>query len=341
MGSVSPLIAVWQKLKEKDSKIEVLFVGTKNGPEREFVGRYQLPYQAISAGKLRRYFSLWNIFDVLKIILAIFQSFNLLRKFKPDIIISAGSFVGVPLIWASKFFKCQVLLYQPDLKAGLANKLCQNIATGIFTAFPETVKNFPPNKAEYLGSLFRNEILQVLPQPANHQPTILVLGGGTGSAFINQIIKQALPKLLKHYRIIHVSGREKNNEFRIMNYESGKYQVFEILKDNYYQMMAEADLVVSRAGLSTLMELSYLGKPAILIPLPNSAQEQNAQYFQQKNAALIFSQKGLMPDKLINEIDLLMNNREKLSGLSDNVKKIFRHGSEKAIIDKIISLYEF
>jgi len=338
LGSVSPLIAIYQKLKKQNNSLEFLFVGTKNGPEGEFVGRYDLPYRFIAGGKFRRYFSLWNLVDIFNVKLGFIQSFFILKRFKPDVIISAGSFVAVPLIWASALFKIKVILYQPDLKVGLSNKLCQKFAFRIFTAFPETVKDFPADKAEYLGSLLRQEIAQVLPFATNNQqPIILVLGGGTGSAFINQFIFQLLPELTGKYRVIHVTGHNKNTETRNpkpetnTNVQNLNYQKFELLRNNYYQTIADADLVISRAGVSTLMELSYFGKPVILIPLPDSAQEQNAEYFCVKNAAVCLIQNGLTSEKLIGAVDNLRGDRDLTEQLSQNIHQIFEHNNYQII----------
>jgi UDP-N-acetylglucosamine--N-acetylmuramyl-(pentapeptide) pyrophosphoryl-undecaprenol N-acetylglucosamine transferase len=332
LGSVSPLIAIWQKIKEKENNVEVLFIGTKNGPEKEFVRRYNLSYQSILAGKFRRYFSLLNLVDVFIFTLSIFQSFNLLRKFKPDLIISAGSFVAVPLIWASRLFKVKVILYQSDLRIGLANRLCQKFADKIYTAFPETVKEFKNNRTKCLGTLLRQEITQISHLTNNKQrATILVLGGGTGSVFINQLIIDSLPELTKKYQVIHVTGfnkgidtRDPIPEIRYPRSETN-YQNFELLNENYYQTMADADLVICRAGVSTLLEISYLAKPAILIPLPNSAQEQNADYFCQRNAAVCLNQKKLTSEKMISAINQIFQDKNLINQLSQNIKKIFKH----------------
>ena len=330
LGSVSPLIGIWQELKNKDLDLEVLFVGTKKGPEKAFVEKYGIPYKSIISGKLRRYFSLMNLIDLIKISLSIFQSFSLLIKFKTDVIISAGSFVSVPLVWASKFFKTKIVIYQPDLKLGLANKLCQKQADLIFTAFPETVEQFS-KKAEVVGSVLRNEIQEVKPSEFRKK-NILILGGGTGSEFLNELIAQSISKL--DYNITHVTGRNKQSNV----IHDTRYTIHELLTDNYYEKIAEADLVISRAGLSTLMELSYLSKPTILIPLPDSAQEQNAEYFCQKQAAVCLKQDELTSEKLVEVINGLISDEGRRTKLSSNIHNIIKHGGEKQIFKAILSL---
>lgn len=336
LGSVSPLIAIRQSLKEKDDNLQTLFVGTKDGPEKAFIERYKIPYKSILSGKLRRYFSLLNVIDVIKIILAIFQSFCLLIRFKPDFIISAGSFVAVPVIWASKSFKTKVILYQSDLKVGLANKLCQKGADYIFTAFLETVAQFPKGKTDVVGSVLRDEINKKVGWRqstfSKNRRNIMILGGGTGSESINQVIKKSINQL-SDFKIVHVTGKGKGIDIQEENYQS-----FELLTDDYYQKIAESDLVISRAGVSTLMELSYLSKPTVLIPLPDSAQIQNADYLCQRKAAVCLEQKELTSTMLIKKINELINNHRQLKNLSENIYKVLQHQGEEKIAQKIYEL---
>lgn len=334
LGSVSPLIAIWQKLKEKDSNLETLFIGSKRGPEKQFIKSYQILFKSIFSGKLRRYLSLLNIIDLFKITLAFFQSLIILYKYSPDFIISAGSFVSVPLIWASRFRRTKVVLYQPDLKLGLANKLCQNQADYIFSAFPETVEQFS-KKTEVVGTVLRNMIQKIESRDSTYKEckNILILGGGTGSQRINEIIIESLDRLTKDYKITHITGKNKRSKTQDHNYQS-----FELLTDNYYQKIAESDLVISRGGLSTLMELSYLAKPTLLIPLPDSAQEENAEYVCQKQAAICLNQNELNSEKLVEKINKVINNKQQMTKLSENIHHIFIHNGEEKISQKIYEL---
>jgi len=332
LGSVSPLIAVWQRLGKKDAELQTLFVGTDAGPEKEFVARYQIAYRAISAGKLRRYFS-WNTFlDFFRILFGCLQSFFILRKFRPDVIFSAGSYVAVPPVWLARFFKTKVVLYQPDLKIGLANKLCQKNADLIFTAFPETNSQFS-GQAESVGAVLRAEIGLVKNNDSKTE-NILVLGGGTGSASINNLIHDSLAELAKRYRIIHITGKNKSGSFP----QKENYQSFELLAEDYFARIADASLVISRAGLSTLMELSYLSKPVILVPLPESAQEENAKYFCRKQSAICLKQDQLNSAGLIAKVNQLMSDWEARKKLGEQINRILPHQGAEIIAEKIYEL---
>ncbi len=324
LGSVSPLIGIYQKLKEKDNNLVTFFIGTKSGPEKEFVKQYCVKYESIVSTKYRRYSSLKSFLIPGLLFISFWQSLFLLIKHKPDWIIGAGSFVQVPLIWASKFFKTKVVLYQSDLKKGLANKLNEKQADLIFVTFPESKKYFKNlNKVQVVGTVLRSEINEV---NNNEENILLVLGGGTGATSINNLIKESICELTKDFKVIHVTGQGKKLDFKHDNYEQ-----YEILLDDYYEKLNQAKLIISRAGLSSIMELSYLAKNSILIPLPRSSQVDNAKYICFKKGAVCLEQDELNSNKLIKAVKRNIN-------LGNEFNKIFKHQGEIIIADTI---YEF
>ena len=123
MGSVSPLIGIYQALKEKDPDVQVLWLGTKSGPEKEFLTSYGIAFKSVISGKIRQYFSLANLFTPFLVFCGIIQSFFILRKFKPAVVLSAGSFVAVPVIYAAWLSGIPRFVHQQDLEIGLANKI--------------------------------------------------------------------------------------------------------------------------------------------------------------------------------------------------------------------------
>lgn len=345
LGSVVPLLAVVQKLKEQKTESEFLWIGTKTGPEKELVESYKISFKAISSGKLRRYFSLKNFLDPFLIIVGFFQSIGIIRKFRPDLVLSAGGFVGVPVIWAAWFLGVKSIAHQQDLRPGLANKLVLSMVKKITVVFEESKNYFPRSKTVLIGNPVRPEIFSGNRERAkqffhleDNLPTILFLGGGTGSLTLNKIIIQSLKNLLEFFQVIHVTGKGKGLEGiksevksqaefkKIVAEESGslinsRYHSYEFIIEEMKDAYMVADLVLSRAGLSTLSELAVLGKPTILIPLPGH-QEENAAYFRRNNAAIVLSQKDLIPEDLVGVIKTLINNKTELDTLGRNIKKI-------------------
>lgn len=333
MGSVSPLIAVYEKIKKSHPETEFLFLGTKTGPEKIAVESYHLDFKAITAGKFRRYFSFTNLTDFFRIIIGFVQSLWLIGRFKPNAIMVAGSFVGVPVAWAGWLRRIPVVMHHQDIVPGLANKLVAKIATKITLAFEPSVADFDKNKSELVGNPVREEMFFCDQEKSrgffnlkNDLPVVLVIGGGIGSWAINNLIAASLKGLLEFCQVIHVIG--KNNRLDI---SAENYRQFEFLTSEMPEALCAADLVVSRAGAGALSEFSIAAKPAILIPIPDNQQEANARYFQKNNAAMVLSQKTLDATAFIDAVREIIMNQPIAQNLSRNITKIMkRDGADRA-----------
>lgn len=341
LGSVTPLLAVIEKIKEKNSKIDILWLGTKGGPEKKIVEEAGIRFRPIFSGKFRRYFSPRNILDFFWIKVAVWQSFFIIIKEKPDLVVSAGGFVAAPVVFASWLWRAPVLIHQQDARAGLANKICAPFATKITVAFEKSLKDFSKSKTFLVGNPARGEILNGSRERGmknfglkNNLPVLLVLGGGTGSEFLNRLIKDSLPGLLDICEVIHLTGGKGNAG------QAAGYHQFEFLSKEMADAYVVADLVISRAGMGVLTELASLGKPAILIPLAGH-QEENAKYFADKSAAIILKEKGLTSERLLGEVEALLKDKKTQEKLSLNIKKVFPTTPEKSaekIADMILGI---
>ena len=328
-GSVAPLLAIAAALRERGA-FDFLFIGTKYGPEREMAKNNNLPFKSIISGKWRRYFSLYNFTDLFKIKFAFWQSLFLLIKEKPDLIISAGSFVAVPIIYAAYFLKIPVIIHQQDIRAGFANKLSAPLAKIITVTFEKSLKDYK-NKAVWLGNPSLAEKMANFRQEKaeGELPLILIIGGGTGSAFINDLTLKSLDQLKSTARIIHITGKQKSGEQKA----NENYQTHEFLpQSEILQIMTKAEIVVSRCGLGVLTEISALKKPAILIPMPNSHQEDNAQIFSEAQAAKVLEEKNLNPEIFIEEIKKILSSQELKNKYSQNISKLMKSGATEAMV---------
>lgn len=347
-GSVSPLLAIVEELNHPNSpyqgggvQFEFLWVGTKNGLEREMVEKERIKFIAIVGGKWRRYFSWQNFFDIFKIKLAFWQSLFILLKSRPDLIISAGSFVSAPVVWAAWLLGIKILIHQQDVRPGLANKLMAPFAKIVTVAFEKSLLDYG-KKAVWIGNPIKHSFKFPIsnfkfPNINKNLPVVLILGGGTGAEAINNLIWQSLDKLTEFCQVIHLTGRNKVNTN--YNLQIKNYIKYEFLNT---KQMAEvyslANIVVSRCGLGVLSELSYLGKSTILIPLPDSHQEDNADIFIKSQAAIILKQKELTSEKLINEIKKLIQDKNLQKILSQNIKNVMRQGANEAMVKIIKSM---
>ena len=347
MGSVSPLLAIAEELKEKDASNEFLWLGTKNGPEKKFVKEAEILFRAIPSGKFRRYFSGWNFIDPFLIIAGFFSSLWIVFKFKPKIILSAGGFVGVPVIWAGWFLRISSLIHQQDLRPGLANKLTAPFAKIITVAFSESLKYF--TGATIVGNPFRKSLLmgdraraKEIFKLHDDLPVLLILGGGTGALGLNKVAILAANELTNFCQVIHITGGKLDDDFETkidsLKKENKNYHLIDILVTGMEDAFAVADLVVSRAGMGTLTELSVLGKPTILVPMPESHQEENAWYFKKQNAVHILDQKNLMPAEFSFAVREVINNNIELVNLSRNIKGVMKSDAAEKITEKVCLL---
>lgn len=333
-GHVTPNIALLPRLRE--AGFDITYIGSYNGIEKQLLKEQKIPYYGISSGKLRRYFDIKNFSDPLKVIKGLGQSIRLMRKLKPDIVFSKGGFVSVPVILAARFCHIPSIIHESDLTPGLANKLAIPNAAKVCCNFPETLKYLPEDKAVLTGSPIRRELLSGNKENArklcnftNEKPVLFVVGGSSGSKFINDTIRGLLPELLKTYQVIHMCG--KGNIEESLKRTAG-YKQFEYIGAELNDIFALADLVVSRAGANSICELLALHKPNILIPLSANAsrgdQILNAQSFEKQGFSVVIEEDVITPDKLLNIIHETFKNRQryiqamKQSNTINSVEKI-------------------
>lgn len=314
-GHVTPCIALLPALKKEGYDIQ--YIGSYNGIERKLIEEYHIPYHGISSGKLRRYFDLKNLSDPFKVMKGYFEARKLLKRLKPDIIFSKGGFVTVPVVLAAKKHKIPVIIHESDMTPGLANKLAIPAARKVCANFPETIKYLPPEKAVLTGTPIRKELfsgnkikgLDLCGFSAN-RPVILVIGGSTGSKTINETIRGMLPTLLRDFQVIHLCG--KGNLDDKLKGTPGYIQ-FEYSKEELSDLLAAADLVISRAGANVICELLALRKPNILIPLPAASsrgdQILNAESFERQGYSYLLKEESLSVATLLQAIKTIAEKR--------------------------------
>lgn len=314
-GHVTPNIALLPRLKELG--YDIRYIGSRDGIEKKLIEQYDIPYYGISSGKLRRYFDWKNFSDPFRVIKGYGQARSLLKKLKPDVVFSKGGFVSVPVIMAAKHRRIPAVIHESDITPGLANKLAIPNATKVCCNFPETLKYLPPDKAVLTGSPIRQELLSG--NPLNGltychfkagKPVIMIIGGSSGSQFINETIRGLLPELLKDYQVLHLCG--KGNLDETLDNTEG-YAQFEYANKELSDMFALADIVVSRAGANAICELLALRKPNILIPLSASAsrgdQILNARSFERQGFSVVIEEEQLSQEVLLEAIRNLFKNR--------------------------------
>ena len=353
-GSTAPLLAVAEELVKRRPKLKLFFIGSKRGPEISLLSseKIDITRLTIPAGKWRRYFSVMNLLDLFKVAAGFLKALFLINKHKPDLVFGAGSFVQVPVAWAAFLLKVPVVVHQQDLSPLLSTKLAAPIAKRITVAFAASARSFPQSsglfrkvnqnkKVVWVGNPVRQSLLRGSAEKAarafrlnEKYPTILVMGGGQGADAINRALAASLPELVKYVQIIHLTG--KGNAQGGFRHEH--YHPFEFLSDNLGHAYAAADLVVGRAGMSSIGEISALGKASILIPLPGSPQEQNAALLAYLRCAVPLTEDVLSPKILVQFIRKILWNEEVQKTMHENVKKLLPRGADKKLADVILKV---
>ena len=216
-------------------------------------------------------------------------------------------------------------------------------AAKVTVSFPELVKEFSKGKAEHVGTPIRPLLFQGDRSRAYTAlnldpslPTVVGLGGGTGSLFINNLIISSLPELLNFCQVIHITGAGKSVPAIALKEKQEHYHAFEFVVNELPNIFAAADIVICRAGIGTLTELSALGKPAVVIPIPDSQQELNVEYFKHYKAIISLSQRELSAQSFIEEIRELIGDRESLKFLHTQIQKLSFPNSRERMRDIIL-----
>lgn len=333
LGSVMPLVGLFEDLEKKYPSYSFVWIGTKTGPEKEFLGKYNIKFFGINSGKLRRYFDIKNLVDLFNIKIGFFQSLKILIENRPKVVLTSGGFVSVPLAIAAWILKIPVYIHQQDFEVGLANRIMARFATKITVTLDESVENYKKHNKKIVktGNFVKKSLFDFNYHKAKElfsiktsKPILLVLGGGTGSVFMNRLIEENIDEILKHYEVIHSTGIAKNEITTVRE----EYHVYEILKDEIGDALNLADLVITRAGFSTLTEISALSKPAIIIPLPGH-QEKNANLFIDK--AIVLNQNNFNTHKFLESLKFLSENVELRKEMGSKIGDVIEIGNEKMI----------
>lgn len=338
-GHVTPNIALIPRLRE--SNYDIHYVGSYEGIEKRLIEDYEIPYYGIATGKFRRYFDVKNFSDPFRVIKGYSEAKKILQQIRPDVLFSKGGFVSVPVVRAAASLNIPCIIHESDMTPGLANKLCIPVATKVCCNFPETMRSLPQDKAVLTGSPIREELTKGNKIAAldlcgfsSLKPVIMVIGGSLGAASINKSVRDALPKLLEDFQVVHICGKDKVDNL-LLNVSG--YKQFEYLKTELKDIFAMVSLVISRAGANAICELLALKKPNILIPLSaNSSrgdQILNAQSFEKQGFSVVIDDDYLTENLLVEKVHELYFTRQTYI---DAMEKSTQLNS----IDTILSLIE-
>ncbi len=316
-GHVTPNIALLPGLKALG--YDILYIGSYEGMEKELIEKEGIRYIGISSGKLRRYLDLKNLSDPFRVIKGFAEAHKILKEYQPDVVFSKGGFVAVPVVLAAEQMHIPTVVHESDMTPGLANKLCIPRANKVCCNFPDTMQYLPKEKAVYTGIPIRSELLTGSAEAGRDfagcregKPILLVVGGSSGSVAVNEAIRAILPELTKDFQVIHLCGKGHVDETL---QGTPDYVQFDYIREELKDLLACADLVVSRAGANAICELLALHKPNVLIPLPAASsrgdQLLNAGSFKRQGFSAVIEEEEIQGTALLDLIRKTYADREK------------------------------
>jgi UDP-N-acetylglucosamine--N-acetylmuramyl-(pentapeptide) pyrophosphoryl-undecaprenol N-acetylglucosamine transferase len=355
-GHLFPIIAVAKKIKEKiGEEADLLYLGAGSEIEKEAMQKEGIRAKYILAGKARRYFSFLNILDFFKAPIGFLQSLWILLFFMPDVVFSKGGYVSVPVVIASWIYRIPIIIHESDAVPGTSNKILEKFSNRVAVAYPSTQEYFEASKIALVGNPVREGINTGKKEEAlkifnftESRPIILVLGGSQGSEIINEAIIRILPKLIQRSQVIHQTG-DKNYEKIV--HEAAE-QGIKAGREGYFikgflnfEMMREAlagaDLIISRAGANVIAEIAANKKPAILIPLENSAQDHqrmNAYELAKVGGALVLEEANLGENIFMEKIEKILDSEELKKNMAEKISVFYHPKAAEYLADGIIEM---
>jgi UDP-N-acetylglucosamine--N-acetylmuramyl-(pentapeptide) pyrophosphoryl-undecaprenol N-acetylglucosamine transferase len=347
-GHLFPAVAVAEQIREMKPEADILFIGTKGRIEGRVVPKLGFKFRSIWIKGFSRKINFENLLFPLKLFVSFIQSLVINMSFKPKVAIGSGGYVAGPAIWAASVMGAKIILIEQNSYPGITTRLLEKYASEVHLSFHESKKYLRREKIHQitgnpvrnnLGRMQKLEALKTL-SLSGEKKTLLVLGGSLGAKSINEAMSESLRILIENnIQVIWQSGKNYYEQFRMMNSENVK--VYDFIEDMNSAYSA-CDLLLARAGATTIAELLNLGIPAILVPSPNVAE--NHQYYNAKSlsdhqAAILIEDKELKTDLVKNVLDTLASEK-KLSELKTNALAMAKPDAAKIIAQNAIKFAE-
>jgi len=340
LGPVTPLLAVAAEWRKRDPRVKFTWIGTPDGPERRIVESAKIPFIPLSAPKFDRTRPWTWCIAPIQLVVSTIRAGRVLARLEPTMIMTAGAYVSVPVAFAAAVMRIPSWVHQFDIVVGLANTLMAPFAKRVSVTWEENSASFGSKKAFVVGAMIRPFLRLGDAKTARElfglsaaKPTVLVLGGGTGSARMNERFSVIGSELVRHANVIHITGRGKM--LSALESLGDGYVPLEFVGEGMADILALADVVVCRAGMGTIAELVALGKPAIILPLEGQ-QEANAKALEDRAAAEVL--KHVTPQTLLQSILRLVESSERRTALTTKVRTVFPTNGDERIVHEALRI---
>lgn len=346
-GHIYPAIAIANELKSRFPNADILFVGAKDKMEMQKVPQAGYPIQGLWIAGLQRRLTFDNALFPVKLLSSLLKSRQIIKQFKPDVVIGTGSFASGPLLQMANSAGIPTVIQEQNSYPGITNKLLSKKANAICVAYEKLERFFPKEKIVLTGNPVRQDLIEVQSKRAEglahynldpNKKTILILGGSLGARRINQLIEKELEFFAsQNVQLLWQCGKFYLDEYQKFNSENVQVMAFIERMDLVY---AAADVVISRAGASSVSELCIVGKPVIFIPSPNVAEDhqtKNAKSVADKNGAILIRESEL-DSNFESTFSDLITDEKKQNELSQNINNLALPNATKAIVEEILKL---
>ncbi|MBM3256413.1 MAG: undecaprenyldiphospho-muramoylpentapeptide beta-N-acetylglucosaminyltransferase [Candidatus Moranbacteria bacterium] len=357
-GHLFPLLSVAEAIKKESSEpIEFLYLGPCNKFSDAILKQNGIKTKNVLTAKWRRYFSLLNLVDAIKLPFGIIQALAKVLLFMPDVVFSKGGYGSVPVVIAARIYWIPIVIHESDAVPGRANRFMEHLSDAIAVSYKMTENYTNPVKTFFSGNPVREKILGQDVERAKaalgiktEKPTLLILGGSQGAQNLNEVIAKILPRLLNTYEVIHQCGENNYEETKNLAGQAGVkigregYYLFPFLSDAKEEVknaLAAADLVLSRAGASAVAEIAAYKKPSILVPLRGSANDHqlhNAFEVAKEGGAMALKEENMTPELLLGKIDILMNDAPLRKTMGEKAYAFYYPDAAKIIAQSVLKL---
>lgn len=349
-GHIYPALAIINKIKEKEKNSEFLYIGTHNRMEKDIIPKYNIPYKSLEMYGIKRSLSLSNIKTMYCYLKAINKSKKIIKDFNPDIVIGVGGYITAPVIMSAKKLGYKTFIHEQNSIPGLSNRQLEKYSDKIAISFESSKSYFKDqSKIVYTGNpcgenaISAKKIDKKTLSLTPNKKLVLIVMGSLGSVKVNEKITTMLPMFNERdYEVLFVTGNSYYEQIK-ENVKAPKNVKIVPYIENMARVMKVTDIMVSRAGASTMSEIMSLEIPTIFIPSPyvtDNHQYKNANDLVQKGAAILIEEENLKGDILVRTIDELLRDKLKYNKLKNNLKDIGIKGSSEKIYKTIKSLVE-
>jgi len=345
-GHIYPALAIANKIKEKDKSTEILYVGTSNRMEKDIVPTYGFKFVGIKIEGLRRSLSPRNIKSAFLFLTGISKCKKIIKKFKPDVVIGVGGYVSAPVVYAAHKLGVKCCIHEQNSSFGITNKFASKYADKVFVSFKSLEDKMNDEKFIYTGNPCSENAIKVDAAKKEtfgltpSKKLVLIVMGSLGSKTISDKMKSMLTLFNnKDYEVMFVTGKNYFDEYKKNKYTKNIKIVPYV--DNMVSLLKKTDVLVSRAGASTLAEISALNVPSILVPSPyvtENHQYKNAMDLVSKDAAMILEEKDLEGDNLLRMVEKMLNDKILTKKIKTNLRSFEVKNSASRIYDEVVKL---